>query len=248
MKLLISADSRVGCVRDNNEDMVLCDEYFIRNGEYSEMKNLDGCGRFLIALADGMGGHSSGEVASSEALHHLHYYFNDLPVGLNSSELNESIVMWLDSINNTIVSRGREDEKYRGMGTTLVAMAFYAGDFYWMNCGDSRIYRMHDNSLLQLSTDHSLNTLMGESAHSHIITNCIGGGCKHSFIDMVCCTPEVLLGDVFMLCSDGLTDMVPEELLQTMLVNGADASDLCQKAEDLGGLDNVSAVVIRVVD
>lgn len=246
MNLSISAASRVGCVRDINEDMVLFGEYFIRDEEYSETKNLNGCDRYLIALADGMGGHQSGEVASSETLHHLQYYFNDLPVGLNAGELNEAIVMWLNSINNTIDIRGREEAVCRGMGTTLVSLAYYGGDFYWINCGDSRIYRLHDNHLRQLSTDHSLNTLMGEREHSHVITNCIGGGCKNSFIDMVCCTPDVLPGDTFLLCSDGLTDMVPDDQIETMLAGDADASALCQRAEDLGGLDNVSAIVVRV--
>ena len=243
MNLSISAASHVGCVRDINEDMVLFGEYFIRNEEYQETKNLNGCDRYLIALADGMGG-----CQSSETLHHLQFYFNDLPVRLNASELNEAIVMWLNSINNTMALRGRQKAIYRGMGTTLVSLAYYGGDFYWMNCGDSRIYRMHDSHLRQLSTDHSLNTLMGQREHSHLVTNCIGAGCKNSFIDMVCCTPDVQPGDTILLCSDGLTDMMDDDQIETMLINGANATDLCQRAEDLGGFDNVSAVVIRVCE
>jgi protein phosphatase len=72
------------------------------------------------------------------------------------------------------------------MGTTLVAFAYFNKRFYWMNCGDSRIYRLHDGSLKQLSTDHSLTNLVGGSnEHTNYITNCISGGCKTSYIDMV---------------------------------------------------------------
>ena len=132
------------------------------------------------------------------------------------------------------------------MGTTLVGLAYYAGEFYWMNCGDSRVYRMHDGQLRQISTDHSLSNLMGSSEHTNIITNCIGGGCKMSYIDMVMCTPDVQPGDVYMLCSDGLTDMLSDADVQALMLQGADANRLCDAANEAGGYDNVSVCVIRI--
>lgn len=247
MKLSISAASRVGCVRHNNEDMILIDDKFIRNNSYWTMADTSASDRYLIALADGMGGHSSGEVASSEVLHNLQYYFSDLPASLDVENFNEAIFEWLESINNIIDSKGRVEPRFSGMGTTLVAVAYYNSDFYWMNCGDSRLYRLHGTALKQLSTDHSLSNLMGSDTHSNVITNCIGGGCKTSFIDMVQCTPEVTEGDVLLLCSDGLTDMLTDIELLSLLENGADASKLCKAAEMAGGYDNVSAVVIKIV-
>lgn len=247
MKLSISAASYVGCVRHNNEDMILVGDKFIRNNSYWTMVDTADSDRYLIALADGMGGHSSGEVASNDVLHNLQYYFSDLPATLCVEDFNEAIFEWLESMNNIIDSKGRVEPRYAGMGTTLVALAFYNDDYYWMNCGDSRLYRLHGTALQQLTTDHSLSNLTGSGQHSNVITNCIGGGCKTSFVDMVQCTAEVTPGDVLMLCSDGLTDMLTDIELLSLLENGADASKLCKAAELAGGFDNVSATVIKIV-
>ena len=132
------------------------------------------------------------------------------------------------------------------MGTTLVAIALYEGRFYWMNCGDSRLYRLHEGKLQQLSTDHSLSNLTGEKSHSHIITNCIGGGCKSSYIDIVECSDQVASGDTFLLCSDGLSDMLDDATIERLLNDGSDANGLCRAAEAAGGFDNVSVALIHV--
>lgn len=247
MKLSISAASYVGCVRQNNEDMILVNDKFIRNDKYWTMVDLAESDRYLVALADGMGGHSSGEVASEDTLHNLQYYFSDLPSNMSVENFNEAIFEWLSSINNIIDSKGRSDQRFVGMGTTLVAFAYYNKHFYWMNCGDSRFYRMHGSALTQVSTDHSLSNLVGSDEPSNIITNCIGGGCKMSFIDMVQYTPDIVSGDVLLLCSDGLTDMLTDIEILDLLEKGADATKLCKAAEVAGGFDNVSACVIKVV-
>lgn len=247
MKLSISAASYVGSVRHNNEDMVLVGSRFIRNDQYWTMADTADSDRYLVALADGMGGHSSGEVASSDTLHNLQFYYGDLPSNLSVEDFNEAIFEWLESMNHIIDSKGRSDARFEGMGTTLVALAYYNSDFYWMNCGDSRFYRMHGSSLKQMTTDHSLSNLVGSDEHSNVITNCIGGGCKMSYIDMVQCTADINSGDVLLLCSDGLTDMLTDIEILNLLENGADASKLCKAAEMAGGFDNVSAVVIKVV-
>lgn len=247
MKLDIYAASNVGSVRQKNEDMILVNRCFVRDSEWTGEAELEGRERFLVALADGMGGHKSGEVASSDTLVNLDYFFNDMPADLSVADFNEAIYEWLGSINNIIDSKGRANDRYHGMGTTLVTFVYYSGDFYWMNCGDSRIYRLHEGELQQLSTDHSLSTLMGSSEHTNVITNCIGGGCKTSYIDIMMCTSEVCHGDIFMLCSDGLTDMLTDQQIQDLLNEGADANALCEAAIKEGGFDNVSACVVKIV-
>ena len=248
MKLNISSSSCVGCVRIHNEDMILVGDKYVRDGELSAEADLGAADRFMVALADGMGGHNSGDVASSDVLHNLRFYFDDLPAGMKAGDFNEAFCEWLRSVNKLIDSKGLGNRRYYNMGTTLVAFAYYGADFYWMNCGDSRIYRLHDDGLSQLSTDHSLNTLTGSTQHSNIITNCIGGGCKTSYIDIVNCTASVVPGDTFLLCSDGLNDMVADCDIQRLLNEGADAGALCQAAVDAGGYDNVSACVIKIED
>ena len=115
-----------------------------------------------------------------------------------------------------------------------------------MNCGDSRIYSFYDGKLAQLSTDHSLSTLVGDTTHSNVITNCIGGGCKNSFIDIVQCSADVRPGVSFLLCSDGLTDMLSLSDIAEMLAAGKSANDLCKEAEKAGGFDNVSAIIATI--
>ena len=217
----ITSASRVGCVRRQNEDMILVDSHYVRNGDYSTKVTLNHQDKYIVAVADGMGGHNRGDVASSDVLKNLQFYYHDLPTGLGTSEFYEAIVEWLDSINNYVASKGRADE-------------------------DSRLYRFCNGQLKQLTTDHSLNEMLGEEKHTNIITNCIGGGCNSSYIDVVQITFDVRVGDKYLICSDGLTDMLPEEKIKDMLANDADANLLCEAAVAAGGLDNVSCCVIEI--
>lgn len=246
IRFSISSASKVGCVREQNEDMILVDSHFVRDDDFKTEVNLNHEDRYILAVADGMGGHNRGDVASSDALHNLQYYYHDLPKGLSASDFNEAMVGWLESINNFVASKGRADEQYKGMGTTFVGFAYYAGDYYSMNCGDSRLYRFREGNLVHLTTDHSLNTMLGSENHSSIITNCIGGGCGSSYIDIVQMTQDVHVGDAYLLCSDGLTDMVHDEDIARLLSEGANASLLCSAAIENGGLDNVSACLITI--
>ena len=241
----MTAASKVGCVRSQNEDMVLLGSHFVRNDAFSTRVDLTNSDRYIMAVADGMGGHNRGDVASSDALHNLEFYFHDLPTGLSPESIKDKFEDWLDSINNIIDSKGRSDEQYRGMGTTLVGLAFYEGQFYTLNCGDSRLYRFRDGDLTQLTSDHSLSNMLGSSQHSNVITNCIGGGATSSFIDIVNITDDIKEGDVYMLCSDGLTDMLPDSIIYTLLAEGSDANTLCDAAVAAGGLDNVSCCVLQ---
>jgi len=241
----MTAASRVGCVRKQNEDMILVGNHFIRDDDFSTRVELTNQERYMVAIADGMGGHNRGDVASSDVLHNLQFYYNDLPTGLKPGEFNEIIVEWLDGINNFVASKGRADEQFRGMGTTLVAFAFYEGEYYSLNCGDSRLYRYRNGELEQLTIDHSLNNLLGSEKHTSVITNCIGGGCSTSYIDIVKITSDILVDDAYMLCSDGLTDMLTNHEIAGLLAEGADANGLCDAAIEAGGLDNVSCCIMK---
>jgi len=244
--LSISAASWTGRVRSQNEDMILVNNQFIREDSYHTQVVLGREDRLLMAVADGMGGHNRGDIASNDTLRNLHYFFYDIPLCLSPGDFNEAMVGWLDSINNYIASKGRADEQFKGMGTTLVGLAYYNREFYSMNCGDSRLYRFRDHQLVQLTTDHSLSNLVAGEKRTNIITNCIGGGSNSSFIDMVQMTDDVLQGDVFLLCSDGLTDMLSDEEISKLFEQNADADVLCNAAIEAGGIDNVSCCVISV--
>lgn len=246
-RIVLTAASRVGCVRSNNEDMVLAYDKFVRSEAYQTEFLTENMDRFVIALADGMGGHQAGEVASADTLANLQFFVNDLPKGLSSSEFNEMMVVWLDSVNKMISSKGQVDPSLSEMGTTLVAVVYYNHNYYWLNCGDSRLYRFRNGKLTQISIDHSLNNIQGIKKHSNVITNCIGAGCKSSFLDLYDFTDDFLQGDVYMICSDGLTDMVQDDDIESMLAEGASANRLCEAAIEAGGYDNVSACVFTVM-
>ena len=245
-KIVLTAASRVGNVRSNNEDMILAYDRFIRSDIYQTVLAPENLDRFIVAVADGMGGHNAGEVASELVLQNLKFYFNDLPKGLTSGELEEVMNEWLQSIHQTVNARGRANKSMSEMGTTLVGLIYYGKRFFWLNCGDSRLYRLRDGQLEQLTTDHSLINANGEKKHSNVITNCIGAGCDDTFIDMIEFTNNFLPGDTYVLCTDGLNDMLPDEVIREMLVNGATANALCEEAINAGGFDNVSVCVLRV--
>ena len=103
IELDISAASRIGCVRSQNEDMILVGNQFIREDSYRTQVVLDCDDRMIAAVADGMGGHNRGDVASNDTLHNLQYFFYDIPSCLSAGDFNEAMVGWLDSINNYIV-------------------------------------------------------------------------------------------------------------------------------------------------
>ena len=245
-RIVLTAASRVGCVRSNNEDMVLAYDKLVRSDAYQTEFMTENNERFTIALADGMGGHRAGEVASEQTLSSLKFFIHDIPKGMSTGEFEETMVEWLNFINDSINRQGHSDPKLLEMGTTLVGIIYYCGKYFWMNCGDSRLYRLRDGKLTQLSTDHSLSNERGEAKHSNIITNCIGAGCKDSYLDLYEFTSDFLSGDTYMLCSDGLNDMVPNEDIEKMMLEGRTANGLCEAAIEAGGFDNVSVCVFHV--
>ncbi|MBR1547531.1 MAG: serine/threonine-protein phosphatase, partial [Prevotella sp.] len=187
-----------------------------------------------------------GEVASETTLNNLKFFLGDLPRNLSPDDFHKMLLQWLASVNQIIDSKGRVDPSMNEMGTTLVAMIYYNGRMYTANCGDSRLYRLRDGELVQLSTDHSLNQVTGQKRHSNIITNCIGAGCKNSYIDFDDITDDFLPGDTYLLCSDGLNDMLSDDIISRLLCERVTANHLCEEAIEAGGFDNVSACVITI--
>ena len=162
----LSAASRVGNVRSNNEDMILAYDRFIRSDAYETTLAPESLDRFMVAVADGMGGHNAGEVASEMVLQNLKFYIKDLPKGLSSGAMEEAMNAWLQSIHQTVNARGRSNKTMSEMGTTLVGLLYYGNRYFWLNCGDSRLYRLRNGQLQQLTTDHSLVNADSEKRHS----------------------------------------------------------------------------------
>jgi protein phosphatase len=229
--------SDVGRVRSVNEDLALASPT-------------------LFAVADGMGGHAGGEVASRTAIEALQQEFGRHPSadGLADAVRQANLAVW---------ERSHEDSDLRGMGTTLTAAALVAtpqGDRLVMaNVGDSRSYRLRDGALTQLSHDHSVAEELvdrgqlseAEAAihpHRHILTRALG---VSSEVDPDVWEMAPREGDRYLLCSDGLTNEVTETRIAKLLRTTSDpqeaADKLVQMALDNGGNDNITVVVLDVL-
>ena len=223
----------VGRVRTNNEDSL-----------YTSPR--------LLAVADGMGGHSGGEVASEMALRTLDTQFVEAsPAGLLEAAY---------TANEAVLAAAGDDPGLRGMGTTLVAIApVEDGDaLAWINVGDSRLYLLRDGELTQVSEDHNLveeavrsGELSPEEARNHpqrnIVTRALGIGANVTIDgDRV----DLVEGDRYLLCSDGLSDLVEDDKIASILRRLADPSDaakeLVRVANEAGGRDNITVVVADV--
>ena len=247
-KFVISASSQTGPVRISNEDIILVAGELVRNRVYHTEISIGKSSRFSIALADGLGGSNGGEVASRETLASLRFFVGDMPQGLTSVEFREVMNEWLESVNLMIASKGHVDPALLNMGTTMVALICYDGRFFVVNCGDSRLYRMRAGMLRQLTVDHSLDMLSGNPADANIVTNSIGGGADSSWLDISEITSDMRSGDIYMLCSDGLSNMLDAGQISNLLCSGTpDADLLCSAAISAGGYDNVSACVITII-
>jgi len=210
----------------------------------------------LFAVADGMGGHAGGEVAAALAVQVLQAGFNRTPT-------TDGLVAAVKEANQVVWEAGVEDQALRGMGTTVVAAALVAmgeGDrLVLVNVGDSRAYRFHAGTLAQLSLDHSVAEELvarGELSEAeaavhpkrHILTRALGVAPTVE-VDVWDVVP--VEGDRFLLCSDGLTNEVPTDLITSVLATIADpkaaARKLVNLANESGGNDNITAVVLDVL-
>jgi protein phosphatase len=209
----------------------------------------------LFVIADGMGRHAAGEVASQLCVDAIREAFRTEEFGApaepalpkRAAHLRGSIF----SANERILASARENEAYAGMGTTVVAAYFSPNKqrVYIAHVGDSRCYRLRGGMLTQLTSDHTLGNagITGKSAA--VLSRAVGIE-QNVEVDINMESP--LPGDVYLLCSDGLSRMVPHEQIRTTLQEAKDLESanavLIDKANQSGGRDNITAILVRVDD
>jgi PPM family protein phosphatase len=231
----------------------------------------------LVVVADGMGGHSHGEVASRIAVQSIRDYVDRGAVGEDEGEnpsdskarsggpggLQRHSRLLQDAIriaHRRVLGAIQEDGALYGMGTTVVGMLLKGNTAAIGHVGDSRAYRIRDRDLQLLTQDHTwvneqvlAGFLSEEQARVHPLKNVITralGGESDVVVDML--EVEVAPGDVYLLCSDGLTTMMPDRDIQAKLTAEDSLEDSCraliQEANSRGGLDNVTVVLLAVQD
>jgi len=247
MKFRITAVCDVGCVRTNNEDMILVGKKILRDDRLQGAIELnDQHSIFLIAVADGMGGANAGEVASQTVLEGLLEKISLLPSGMDAESLKTSIQALCQEIHQSITNAGIEDTAKSGMGSTLVALLWYEGTLYSVHAGDSRLYRFRNETLMQITEDHSMQKLVGsDEIPSNVIYNSFGGG-PSFFVTVDPAGKKALDGDIFLLCSDGVTDMLSDEEIEAILSHEGFEEALLEQAKAKGGRDNISYVLAEV--
>ncbi len=213
--------------------------------------------RGVYIVADGMGGHAAGEVASEMAVRIIARELGDLSseTDTTAAERVRSSIM---QANSAIFERTLSEQDKRGMGTTATAMVLLGQHYLIGQVGDSRGYVFRDSTLTQITKDHSYvqeqvdaGYLSPEEARTHpysnVITRCVGAN-----VDVA---PDVYsgtlrVGDLYLLASDGLTGMIEDEDLHRMILRNLEpqqlADELVDEANRRGGLDNVTVIVIRV--
>ena len=246
MILQCQVASDVGCVRTNNEDIALLAGGLYRDAVDKFVAELQPHSRFVAIVADVMGGYEGGEIASEMAAKSFDAFFTGLPAGLSVDRLVAQVKTWVTEIHAEIIAFGDEHREYAGLGTTLVGMFAYEGKIFRINIGDSRLYRFRNGMLKQLSVDHSMRELTGDmSQPSNLIYNSLGAGGK-VFADVEEMTAQLISDDRFLICSDGLSDMLSDEEICTLLADNADVEALIGAAKQAGGRDNVSAILLTV--
>ena len=208
----------------------------------------------LWAVADGMGGHEAGDVASRKVAEAL----AQLPDGRDLDELTDSAVSALVDVNADLIHLARADHKARTIGSTVVGLAIRDGQYRCFWAGDSRAYRIRDNRIEQLSRDHSLiqglidaGMLSVEESKDHpdsnVITRAVGAA---ETLDVEVSAGDALPGDLFLLASDGLTKLVDDFELAEVISSwppGEAADTLIDAVLARGAPDNVSLIITRVV-
>jgi len=232
MKVRVGAATDIGQVREGNEDSFLVVAP-------------------LYAVADGMGGHRGGEVASSLALETVQGMFER-----NEGSLADQVV----EANRAVFDRSQNDRSVSGMGTTLTAALVDGSRVHLVHVGDSRAYLLRGGELAQLTEDHTLvhrmvmeGEISQEEAETHphrsILTRALG---VDQSVQVDEGDVELSEGDRLLLCTDGLTGMVPEGQIREILLESADPQEAVEKlvkvANRAGGIDNITAVILDFSD
>jgi protein phosphatase len=253
MRVIAAGRSDVGLQREHNED-----SYCL----------LEQHGLFLVA--DGMGGHRAGDVASRMATETVAAFFNTTAredatwpfhYDPNLSAEENRLVTGIKVANKSIYEASARNREHHGMGTTVVGILFApsAKRIYVGHVGDSRCYRVRSSKIEQLTQDHSLlndylrampdlTEEQKDELPRNVITRALGMT-ESVQVDISADEPEA--GDVYILCSDGLSGMITDDEIREVVVNAATPEEAAEKlvalANDHGGEDNVTAVVAKVV-
>jgi len=259
-----------GKVRLDNQDHF----YLGRLGRFSQTlatslppgelpERLEDAGQIAV-VADGMGGHAGGEVASRTAIIVFFHLLFDTPDWIlkvddhSARKILDRVTDRYRSLDSLLDERARVDPNLRGMGTTMTLTYSIGFDLFLAHAGDSRAYLCRDGSLRQLTRDHTrvqelvdAGMMTREEAATHrlrnVLTNVLGGGVPLTDVDV----HRVLLaaGDSMLLCSDGLYDVVKDDEIASILAASTSAEAACRSLIDLalerGAPDNVTAVVSR---
>ncbi len=247
MNYTFCAQTSPGRTRDNNEDSVIFDEAAL-----------------LGVLADGMGGYKAGEIASSMATAfvrtELAHWLSQAGGKADIQEIRRALELCLDNANHSIYLASRANPDYSGMGTTLVVGVFQGDQMLVGHIGDSRCYRLRGNEFLQITKDHSLlqehidaGLLTVEQAATsplkNLVTRAMGVDDEVLFeINQ----HHVVAGDVYLMCTDGLTDMMSDAAIASVLRRGSSltqmADELVSEANRNGGRDNITVLLTRAGD
>ena len=244
-----SVQTDAGCVRETNED----------NGRhvapFAQMQDTRGT---LTIVADGMGGHSSGEIASEMAIELIsRFYYADEAAALTAAEALRYAV---EQASRQIYGTSISDEKFFGMGTTVVALVLLNETGFSAHVGDSRLYRLRRREMECLTLDHSqvmelvkMGIISMEEAQNHddknIILRAVGTQPK---VEVEVSEPfAVEAGDQFLLCSDGLCDMVTDDEISAVWASAegdihAAGEHLIRLAKQRGGHDNITVGIVKV--
>ena len=238
----------IGLVRKVNEDSFLCEK-------------LEGTeGTYLYIVADGMGGHNAGEVASSMAVQEVASYIreNIETLKLGDKEIQDLIRNAILFANDKVYKTSILKSNCLGMGTTLSMVLAKDNSIFIGHVGDSRIYLIRENEITRLTEDHSLvaelvkaGSIKPEEAYNHpqknVITRALG---TEYTIEPDVSQREIQSGDFILICTDGLSNVVYEEDMIYVVVNTSDLNDACDllinKAKESGGFDNITAVAIQI--
>ncbi len=225
-----AAGSSTGLVRPLNEDSAYA-------------------GRWLYAVADGMGGHVAGEIASAAVIAALGAYDAEA----DPARLVEILGSAVTAANTAVRRRTESDPALRTMGTTLTAMLWSGHTFALAHIGDSRAYLLRGGRLRQLTEDHALRNLVAGTGTSPVLAPIMSrflDGRPDRSPDLG--LREALPGDRYLLCSDGLSAVVPDETMRDVLESGDDLARIIERltglANSAGGPDNITAIVIDAPD